>query len=243
VTRDFAGRQRQIAHDFGRAHREALIADWMSQTGETTRPLLKEVAEDFIRDVLGAKLRDEVLPLDRFAQTERVHGRFEVSINSRMAEMERVKDVAGIRLAAEFHETIHIVRDFPTDSGIEVGGQAQLPGLTVARPELVVCRGTRDALDREERARESFAENAGTAAAICREDLIRCPEYLEFLELMSRGGEPGKYGWKLLYAVARFIGVNGSLLAKFWQQQGIMELGAGGRILAQPTLRLGGEFG
>ena len=236
IARDYVSQQRQEAYEFGRAHREALVSEWMSQTGETTRPLLRDIIEEVITDVLNARLRDEILPLDRFAQTERVNGRFEVSINSRIDEMPKVKNVAGIRYAAEWHETIHIVRDFPTEVAPGLAGQEQLPGFAVEPPELVVCRGFGDIDSRAERARESFAESAGTAAAICRDDLARCPEYGEFTLLISKGGALGKNGWRLVYRIADFIGVNGPLLSKFWQHQGFIRVGRDGTLLAQPSL-------
>ncbi len=232
---DFVSQRRQEAHEFGRAHREALLAEWMLLTGETTRPLLWQIIDELIEDVLHARLRDEVLPLDRFAQTERVNGRLEVSVNSRLREMPRVKNIEGIRFVAKCHETIHLVRDFPEVSS-EVGSQIHLPGLNLEVPQIVVCRGFRDARSSEEKARESFAENAGTATAICSEDLLRCHDYLEFVDLISKGGDPGKYGWRLIYQVADFIGVNGPLLAKFWQQQGFIKVGSDGHLLAQPIL-------
>jgi hypothetical protein len=233
---DFAIQQRLVAWDFGRTHRETLVADWMRKTRTTSRPLLRNIIEDLLEDVLGVRLRDEVLPLDRFAQTERVNGRVEVSINTRIAEMPRVKNAEGIRYAAEWHESVHVVRDFADDSLADGMDAVQLPGLFADMPKLVVCRGSAEARDRQEKARESFAENAGTAAAICREDLVRCSEYSEFIELVSRGGEAGKNGWRLLYRTAEFIGINAPLLAKYWDHVGLIKLTKGGEIIGQPVL-------
>ena len=62
--------------------REALMWKYMAERGEGRRPLVKDVVDDLIRDGLGARLREEPLPLDRFAQTEVVRGRIEITVNN-----------------------------------------------------------------------------------------------------------------------------------------------------------------
>jgi hypothetical protein len=136
----FVDRQRRAAWEFGRSHREGLVSGWMREHGETTRPLLREIIDELIEDQLHARLREEVLPLDRFAQTERVNGRLEVSVSSRIAEMPRVRDPRGVAYIAKWHETVHVVRHFPSEVSADQRLQPSFPGLTAEPPQLVACR-------------------------------------------------------------------------------------------------------
>jgi hypothetical protein len=71
----------------------------MARYGLANRPLLKDIVDDLIEGIQGARLRQGVLPLDRFGQTENLGGKLEVTINSRIPEMILAKDVAGIELS------------------------------------------------------------------------------------------------------------------------------------------------
>ena len=211
------------------------MADWMVLNGQTTRPLLKEIIDEVLEDILGVRLREEILPLDRFAQTERVEGRLEVSVNSRIGEMAKVKNVAGVTYAAKWHEAVHVVKDFAVETSND--GQPSLPLFSVEPPQLVACRGSAQAQSAEERAREAFAENAGTAAAICAFDLVTCADYLELMDLADAGGELGRNGWRLLYNSADFIGINATVLARYWEQRGLLHVEPGGRLVAHSAMR------
>ena len=69
------------------------------------------MTEDIIEDPLGARLMVEPLPLDRFAQSEMVNGRAIITVNSRISEMPKVKDVQGFSYVAQWHEVEHVDRD------------------------------------------------------------------------------------------------------------------------------------
>jgi hypothetical protein len=65
----------------GVRHRERLLQQYLQGHRLRTRPLLREVVDDLIEEVQQARLRVDVLPLDRFAQTERVGDRIEVTMD------------------------------------------------------------------------------------------------------------------------------------------------------------------
>ena len=240
MASDFVTLRREEAWDFGQKHRETVVAEWMRKNGESARPLFRNIIDDVIEDMLGARLREEVLPLDRFAQTELVDGRLEVSINSRIGSMAKVKDIAGVIYAAKCHESVHVVRDFPSHVSPGAVVQPAFASFDVEVPRLVACRGYAEARDAMEKSREFFAENAGVATAVCPEDLARCPEYLEFMALADVGGNLGKNGWRLLYRSAEFIGINATVLARYWQNQGLLQIDGDGQLLAQKSM---GGFG
>jgi len=86
---------------------------------------MKDVIDDLIEDVQGARLLEDVLPLDRFAQAEIVDNRVVVTINKRVMDMPGVKNVTGVALVSKCHESIHIARDFRragVDGGAHRGG-------------------------------------------------------------------------------------------------------------------------
>jgi len=232
--------QRRVeARRYGVLHRERLVATFMEREGLTQRPALKEIAEQLVEDVQGARLMHEVLPLDRYAQTERVGSRVVVSINTRIAEMEGIKDAAGIALVALFHESIHVADDF-AHPGDEVSSHLQgLPGFEVELPRLVVCRGPGEGLRGAALEREFWAENAGLAAAICGEDLARSPAFARLQERAALGGELGTHGWNLLYSAAGDVGVNASALIKHLGFVGALrveKVDGRNRLLAAPNL-------
>jgi hypothetical protein len=190
----------------------------------TERPMLKDIIDYLIEDVQGARLREEVLPLDRYAQTELIAGRTEVSINSRIREIPGVRHVTGIVYVAKWHESIHVARDFPALGKAQEVAQPTLPGVEAELPQLVACRGFNEGLQGESRGREFFAENAGIAAAICGEDLRRTPTYASFMNRAADGGDLGTSGWDQLYRTAEFIGVNPSALLTYFQHTGLLRV-------------------
>jgi hypothetical protein len=132
--------RRANAWGLGILHRERLLRGYMDTKGLVERPLLKNVVDELIEEVQGARLRDEVLPLDRFAQTELVRGRAVVSINSRLADIPGVKDAAGVGYVAKWHESVHVERDLGGLGSDGSAAQAMLPGSEAQVPRLLVCR-------------------------------------------------------------------------------------------------------
>src|SRR5436190_15084923 len=100
--------RRNEAYELGVVLRERLLEDFMQIDGLHERPLIKDVIEDLVQDVQGARLRDDVLPLDRYAQSEIVNGRPVVTVNARIADMSNVRDPAGVRRVAIGHEAVHV---------------------------------------------------------------------------------------------------------------------------------------
>ena len=219
----------------GVQHRERLLREYMVANGLRERTFLKDVIDDLIREVQGARLRSEVLPLDRVAQTEVVGGRVEVSINSRIAEIPGVKDAAGVAYVAKWHESMHVAQASGSDAD-EL--QSPLPGLEVEIPRLIYCRGIK-ALQPGSAAREFVAENAALAAAIAGPDLARSSAFLRFESLAAAGGDLGPFGWRLLYEAAEDIGANISALTRYLQQRGVVRIeeeGGRRRLIAAPQL-------
>jgi hypothetical protein len=120
--------RRNEAYQFGVGLRERLMMDFMEMDGLRDRPLVKHVIEDLVQDVQGARLRDDVLPLDRYAQSQVVNGRPVVTVNTRIAEMPGVKDPDGVRIVAIGHEAVHVDQHL-SPSTVAVGGQLMFPGL------------------------------------------------------------------------------------------------------------------
>lgn len=227
----------------GVQQREALLRQYMAVNRMQERPFLKDVIDDLIEEVQGARLRYEVLPLNTFAQTELANGRIEVSINSRIGEMPGVKDAIGVANVAKWHESIHVARDVEGGISNAQDLQVALPGFGAQRPSLIVCR-TQGAAESKVPEREFVAENAALAAAIAGPDLMRCPAFQQFQRLAAGGGDLGTTAWRPLYDTAEAIGVNISALARYFQQRRVFRIVAQDgkqRIVAAPQLFQGLE--
>jgi hypothetical protein len=230
--------RRAAAWKLGVELRERLLETFMDEEGLRSRPLIKEVADDLVREVQGARLRDDCLPLDRFAQSEVVGGRIEVTINSRIGEISGVKDPVGTRTVAVLHEAVHVDRDLrPVEPSLR--RQPALPGLEDDGPRLIVCRSAGSVYRSSQPEREFIAENAALAAAIAWPDLRRCAAFVEFRRRAAEGGDLGGAGWCLLYETAAFIGVNISALVTYFGHRGLCHVvreGGGRRLIAAPPL-------
>jgi hypothetical protein len=217
-------RKQADAFALGVEVRERAVAAYMAQNQLTERPMLKDIIEDIITEVHGARLLRGVLALDTFAQTERVGERLEVTLNTRIAEMQRVKDPKLIEHVALWHEDIHIEVDFveaPRLDGEAV--QLSLPEMVPAPPQLIMCRRGPAGFG-PEAIREFRAENAALAASIAGPDLARCDAFLPFQALAEQGGELGSRGWRLLYHISETIGVNISALVRFLTYRGLVRV-------------------
>jgi hypothetical protein len=237
-------KRRAACWEFGVQFRERLVSEYMAANDLMERPLLKNVIDDLIRETLEAGLIKEVLPLDRFAQTEEVNGRIIVSINSRISAMPEVKDVDGVEYVAKWHEAVHVGRDFlPTGSMSPADEQLAFELFDVEQPRLIVCRKVPGPEWRLPML-EFMAENAGLAAAIAGPDLARCPAFDQFKRLAQGGGDLGRRGWALLYETASFVGINITALNRYLTQRGMFQIideGGSRRILAAPQLFGGPE--
>ena len=238
----YLDRKRTEAWNLGIAHREVLVHRYMAMHTLRERPFLKDVIDDLIEEVQGARLREEVLPLDTFGETEAVNGRIEVSINSRIAEMPGVKDAGGVAHVTKWHESYHVEQDMGSGRGATRIHQLGFPGIDSQPPQLIVCRNIRssDSIIAE---REFIAENAAVAAAIADADLKLCDAFQEFLHEVKKGGEFGGTAWRLLYQTAQDIRVNISSLVKYFEQRGLYRIESRqgrNRIIGNP--QLGGGF-
>jgi hypothetical protein len=199
------------------------MREFMLRNGLTERPHLKDVIDELIEDVQGARLIEEVLPLDRFAQTEAVGGKIVVSINSRIAQIPGVKDPIGVSTVAKWHESIHVARDIKAETLEWDHDQLTLPGFESRRESLIVCRTAQGhRIAGEER--EFLAENAGVAAAICGADLARSPSFSKFQRLAAQCVELAGDGWHLLYETADGIGVNASALVRYLEKRRMFQI-------------------
>jgi hypothetical protein len=218
--------------------RERLLASFMEMDGLRERPLLKDVLDDLVQDVQDARLLDQVLPLDRYAQSEILGQRIVVTVNTRIAEIPGVKDAAGVRTLAVAHEAVHIDQDLdPTQIDRDV--QLMLPDLDVTEPRVIVCRTAGGAGRVGQPAQEFRAENAALAMAIALPDLQRCAAFVAFQRRAADGGDLGGAGWRLLYQTAEFVGVNISALVTYFTHRGLCYVEANGgrqRLMAAPRL-------
>jgi hypothetical protein len=227
---------RDDAWAFGIAHRERLVRRYMETHGLNERPFLKEIVDELIEEIQEARLIEGVLPLDRFAQTERDRGRVIVTVNSRIAEIPGVKDAAGVAYAAKWHESIHVDRDMTPSSGASDGQQLSFFN-EAPDYHLIVCRAV--GRGRTLPPIEVFAETAGLAASIAEADLLRCPPFLRFRALAEQGGDLGGRGWQFLYRCAEAIGVNISALVRYFEQRGLCRVersGGKSRLIADAPL-------
>jgi hypothetical protein len=230
--------RRNEAYELGVGLRERLMTDFMEMDGLRERPLMKHVIEDLVQDVQHARLLDGVLPLDRYAQSERVNGRIVVTVNKRIAEMPGVKDPDGVRIVAIGHEAIHVDQHF-NPSTLSPGGQLAFPGLEPDAPQLIMCRSAGGAGRAGQPAQEFIAENAALAMTIALPDLQRCAAFAAFQRRAAEGGDLGRVGWQLLYQIAEFVGVNISALVTYFTNRGLCHVVADGgrqRLMAAPRL-------
>lgn len=228
--------RREWCWNYGVHHRERLVETYMAQRGLKKRPFLADIIDELIEDIQEARLVEAVLPLDRFAQTERCGGRVVVTINSRIDQIPGVKDAAGVAYEAKWHESLHIDRDMgrpaPPAPWLKAPSGAALQPVAT-----VVCRSMGRKGTLAEREREFIAETAGLAASIAGADLERCSSFREFQCRTADGGDLGWIGWELMRRTAMFLGVNRSALVKYLQQRGlirIVERDGARRLIASP---------
>ena len=231
--------RRNDAYQSGVGLRERLMTDFMEIEGLRERPLMKHVIEDLVQDVQGARLRDDVLPLDRFAQSELLNGRIVVTVNKRIADMPGVKDPAGVRIVAIGHEAVHVDRHLDPRPANAVGSQLTFLEPDLQTPRLIMCRSAGGAGRAGQPEQEFLAENAALALTIAWPDLQRCAAFAAFQRRAADGGDLGGAGWSLLYQTAEFIGVNISALVTYFTHRGLCYVERGGdrsRLMAAPRL-------
>jgi hypothetical protein len=216
----------------------------MMENALNERPFLKDIVDDLIRDIQHARLREDVLPLDRYAQSEVIGGRVEVTVNSRIAEIPGVRYASGTGYVAKWHESIHVSLDLAVVRKNSFSqAQCPLPGFEVEPPQIIVCRTVAPASSADAE-REFIAENAGLAAAIAQADLERSSAFVRFQRLVSDGLEHGGDAWRLLYDASDDVGVNITALVRYSEQRGLFRVTENGRrrIIAAPRLFGGMEW-
>lgn len=237
----YVEQRRAECFSYGTQLREVLLQRYMANYGYTDRPFLKDVVDDAIEEGLGARVLEEVLPLDRYAQSEVVGNRVIVSVNSRAGEIPGVKHAAGVINVGKWHEAIHVDSHLKPAQGAVAGETQPLPLFEDVRERLIVCRGA--SWQRHENPQWEFtAENGGLAAAIAAADLVRCDSFLELLARVKQGGDLGRYAWRLLYDTADRIGVNPPALLRYFGHRGLCRLVTDGRVnslVADPQLFAG----
>jgi len=240
---NFKESKRRQAWALGVEHRELLVAKYKAAFGLTERPLLKDIVDDVIEEIQGARLLKGVLHLDTYGQTELVNGSPEITINSRIAKIPGVKDAHGIAHITKWHESYHVAHDLDIGPKAPGASQLTLPGLEQSAPNMIICR-PHSAGEPSNLGKEFMAENAGIAAAISDSDLERCEAFWEFKRLVAAGGDLGGSGFDLLYKSGEFIGVNPSALITYLEKRGVysrVQQNGKTRLFANPQMdiRLG----
>jgi hypothetical protein len=210
---------------------DRLLADFQREYGTVLPPAL--IADELITDFLGAKLRFDPLPTDRFAQTQLVNGDIVVTVNTLTEDIDGVKDSAGVMNVAKWHEIIHVVDDADELTGS--GGTLLLPGFDEPAPVICLRGGPQSSRPGGFQAREFWAEEAGRAAAVSLPALRRTDAFQSFLSLANRNAGNATAGWSALYGSAEAIGVNISALVKQLRLEGLLVLREGSRELFVPT--------
>ncbi len=215
-----------------------MVAELMRRYNWRSRPFVKELIDEIITEVQEARLLYDVLPLDRYAQTEVIGNRVEVTINQRIGEMLGVKDVDGCIHVAKWHESDHLLRDVP--ALLQPPDPSSSPIYSSPIAQAILCRSV-GRLSSDEAAREARAENAAKAAAIAGPDLERCIPYRHFRFLAANNGDMDRAGRSLLREIAWLVGVNRNAVATYFEQRGwfrVVSENGRRRWLPNPQLRL-----
>lgn len=222
---------RREAWRFGREFRDALLHEYESAYGCTAPPPAL-IVDELITDFLGARLRFDPLPVDRYAETYWDGDNAVVVINSLTADIPGVRDASGVQNVAKLHETIHVGRDMDV---LRVGDQGAFEGFLPA-PKIRCYRDTKHQHREGTFLREFWAEEAGRAAAVSYRALSRSAAFLTFSSSTELSNSAA---WSLLYEAASDIGVNASALVKQLRYEGYLSLeqqGSRSIIERQPAL-------
>lgn len=216
-------RRQETAWAFGREQRDRLLREYQSDYGIAIPPPPAKIIDELLTDYLKATLQFDPLPLDRFAETRVENGRAVVTINSRLAEIDGVKDAHGVENVAKWHEAIHVIRDL---GSLAAPASRMFDGFD--RPAQIVC--LRSAGQRlrsfggETTDREFMAEEAGRAAAVSMPALRRSAAFCALLRSANRTAGTVPNAWAFLYEAAEEIGVNISALVKQLSLEGLITL-------------------
>ena len=228
-------RRRELAWEHGRQLRNRLLSKYAETYIPSTVPPPAKIIDELLTDFLNAELRYDPLPSNVFAQTEwiRRSGRPRVTVNSMTADIEGVRDAAGVENVAKWHETMHVVDDLDV---VRTDLQTALPGF--ALPTIVCLRSPGLGLAAVVRTREFLAEEAGRAAAVSHGALAKSEAFLELCDLAGSSLGSIAQAWPLLYRAAADIGVNITALIRQLSLEGRISLqGPGGReVHVQPAL-------
>jgi hypothetical protein len=226
---------RKDAWQYGRDVRDGLIREYEHAYGYPA-PAPALICDELITDFLGAILRFDPLPLDRYAETSWEGSQATVVINSLTADIPGVKDARGVENQTKLHETMHVVGDGDL---AQQQGQAAFEGFLSA--PVIRCYRETPRLRAGTEMREFWAEEAGRAAAVSFQALARSTAFNALIveEKLDNGT-----AWRLLYEAAHDIGINASALVKQLGYEGYLTVetrGSRREIIRQPSLRLLGR--
>ncbi len=226
-------KRRQLAWERGRQLRDDLLTRFATRYGCSTTPPPAKIIDEFLTDFLGARLYYDPLPTNVFAQMEWVNGTPIVTVNARTADIRGVRDAEGVQNVAKWHEAIHVVDDAEL-----VRNDLQLALPDLGRTKIVCYRSPAGARSPDELSREFWAEEAGRAAAVSYEALMRSRPFVELCELARCKHGPISQAWPLLYGASEDIGVNITALTRQLSLEGRISLqGPGGKdVHVQPAL-------
>lgn len=238
LTNSWAWRQREEMWRLGRSHRDRLLAWYCREYGRSVPPPPALIVDELLTDGLGADLRFDPLPPDRFAQTTIKSGVVVVTINTLTVDIAGVKDDVGVQNVAKCHELIHVAED---QDRLQVQpGKLMFPGFDA--PMTQVClRASGGRTPSRFDQREYRAEEAGRAFAVSVSVLRQSEAFVRFMDVGRANGGDGTPAWSLLYQAARDIGVNISAVVKQLELEGHIHVErsrAKPRIFVTRTLHL-----
>jgi hypothetical protein len=239
ATADWVRKEREAAWRLGRDLRAQLLSWYCQEYGCVLPPPPALIVDELITDGLGAVLRFDPLPPDRFAQTQLQDGVVVVTINTLTGDIRGVKDEAGVQNVAKCHELIHVSEDRSELASTE--GMLKLPGFE--QPAAKVClRGSGPRPGQFDR-REFRAEEAGRAFAVSMPALQATEGFQRFHSVAQANDGEGTGAWRSLYGAATEIGVNISALVTQLEHEGLIYIVRQGRSRIFVTPRLEMEVG
>jgi hypothetical protein len=204
----------------GRALCDHLLEQYRQAYHREVAPPPAVIGAELFTDFLQVEVREDPLPLDRFAQTEWIEDHLLITVNAQTGDIPGVKDIQGVKNVAMWHEGSHATRDI---DHLRRSAQAAFPGF--GGGSRIICHRwwqKRHSPGDEAWLREFWAEEAGRAAAVSHAALARSEA---FVFLVRRGGGASLSNgeaWRLLYQSAADIGVNCSALVAQLSLEGLI---------------------
>jgi hypothetical protein len=234
-------RQQEQAWAFGREQCDRLLSNYQTDYGLAPPPPPAKIIDELLTDYLKAALQFDPLPLDRYGETRLEDGKAVVTINSRLGDIEGVKDAQGVENVAKWHEAMHVIRDLDT---LVAPASRMFDGFD--QPAQIVCyraAGAKVLTRRDESVeREFWAEEAGRAAAVSLKALQRAESFRALLRAAGRSTGAVVGAWPLLYDAATEIGVNITALVKQLSLEGciVVDREGGRSVVHVQSVLIGG---